>query len=146
MCTLEPDRALTKVKDDARPQTSRRFAQARNPVGPGQPQGRAGQGWINVYAIGLAGSGTPLPLAWLDDQRWRVTVPLNPARGKAFRKFKRAFVPEGHYENSPAFQRWDRSVSYFIRPEGTAESVECGARAFQAGSRPSLRDLGSSER
>ena len=64
----------------------------------------------------------------------------------AFRKFKRAFVPEGHYDNSPAFQRWDRPVLCCTRPEGTAESVECGARAFQAGSRPSLRDLGSFDR
>jgi len=52
---------------------------------------------------------------------------------EAFRKFKRAFVPEGHYDNSPAFQRWDRPVLFCTRPEGTAESVECGARAFQAG-------------
>ena len=37
-----------------------------------------GQGWINVYAIGLAGSDTLLPLVWLDDQRWQVTVPLAP--------------------------------------------------------------------
>jgi len=60
--------------------------------------------------------------------------------GNAFRRFKRAFVPEGHYDNIPAFQRWDRPVLCCTRPEGTAESVECGTRASQAGSRPSLRD------
>ena len=59
---------------------------------------------------------------------------------------ERAFVPEGNHDNSPAFQRWDRPVLCCTRPEGTAESVECGARAFQAGSRPSLRDLGSFDR
>jgi hypothetical protein len=66
-----------------------------------------------------------------------------PAKAQSFRKFKLAFAPEGHHDNSPAFQRWDRPVSCCTRPEGTAESVECGTRAFQAGSRPSLRDLGS---
>ena len=71
-------------------------------------------------------------------------VPRNAGLSRnAFRKFKRAFVPEGHHDNSPAFQRWDRPVLCCTRPEGTAESVEWGRRAYQAGSRPSLRDLGS---
>ena len=67
-------------------------------------------------------------------------------KANAFRKFSRAFVPEGHYDNSPAFQRWDRPVLCFTRPEGTAEPVECGAGAFQGGGRPSLRDFGSLDR
>ena len=71
---------------------------------------------------------------------------LLPPEPNAFRKFKRAFVPEGHHDNSPAFQRWDGLVLCCTRPEGTAESVECAARAFRAGSRPSLRDLGSFDR
>jgi hypothetical protein len=32
-------------------------------------------------------------------RRWRAAV----ANLSAFREFKRAFVPEGHHENSPAF-------------------------------------------
>jgi hypothetical protein len=35
-----------------------------------------GQGWINVYAIGLAGSADLLPVVWLNDQTWQATVPL----------------------------------------------------------------------
>jgi hypothetical protein len=36
----------------------------------------AGRGWIDVYKIYRAGSSTPLPLTWIDDQRWEATVPL----------------------------------------------------------------------
>jgi hypothetical protein len=37
-----------------------------------------GNGWINVRTIRLAGSDTPLEVTWLDQTRWRVTVPVEP--------------------------------------------------------------------
>ena len=36
----------------------------------------AGDGWINVREIRLSGSLEPLPLTWLDDHTWNVTVPV----------------------------------------------------------------------
>ncbi len=36
----------------------------------------AGDGWLKVREIRLAGSGTALPLTWTDDNSWRVDVPL----------------------------------------------------------------------
>jgi hypothetical protein len=35
-----------------------------------------GMGWINVRHIRLAGSDEPLTVTWLDQSRWRVTVPI----------------------------------------------------------------------
>lgn len=35
-----------------------------------------GQAWIEVKEIRLAGTPSPLPLTWLDDQNWEVRVPL----------------------------------------------------------------------
>ena len=37
-----------------------------------------GKGWIDVREIRLAGQSTPLPVRWLDDERWQVTIPLSP--------------------------------------------------------------------
>jgi hypothetical protein len=37
-----------------------------------------GQGWIDVRDIGLGIQTNMLPIAWLDDQRWQITVPLQP--------------------------------------------------------------------
>jgi hypothetical protein len=39
-----------------------------------------GNGWIDVREIRRAGQSTPLPVKWLDDRRWQVTVPLQPGR------------------------------------------------------------------
>lgn len=36
----------------------------------------AGNGWVNVRDIRLAGSPTALPVVWTDEQSWQVTVPL----------------------------------------------------------------------
>ena len=36
----------------------------------------------------------------------------------------RSFVPEGHGENSPAFQRWETGAFVPVSPVGTAESCE----------------------
>jgi hypothetical protein len=35
-----------------------------------------GRGWIDVRQIYLVGQETPLPVRWLDDERWEVVVPL----------------------------------------------------------------------
>ena len=35
-----------------------------------------GEAWVDVRQITLDGATTPLELTWLDEQRWRVTVPL----------------------------------------------------------------------
>ena len=35
-----------------------------------------GRGWINIREFRLAGSGTPLPVEWLDGATWRATLPL----------------------------------------------------------------------
>jgi hypothetical protein len=36
-----------------------------------------GEAWIDVRDISLEGEAGPLPLTWLDDQRWMTTVPLS---------------------------------------------------------------------
>ncbi|PYJ97131.1 MAG: hypothetical protein DME23_17060, partial [Verrucomicrobia bacterium] len=35
-----------------------------------------GRGWINVHDIRTAGQTNALPVTWLDDQRWQITLPL----------------------------------------------------------------------
>ena len=35
-----------------------------------------GNGWINVREIRQPGAAVSLPVRWLDDKRWQVTVPL----------------------------------------------------------------------
>jgi len=35
-----------------------------------------GRGWINVHDIRPAGQTNALPINWLDDQRWQITLPL----------------------------------------------------------------------
>lgn len=35
-----------------------------------------GRGWIDVHKVYLAGESRPLPVTWLDDRQWQVTVPL----------------------------------------------------------------------
>jgi hypothetical protein len=35
-----------------------------------------GAGWVNIREFRLAGSDEALPAEWLDDEKWRVTVPL----------------------------------------------------------------------
>jgi len=35
-----------------------------------------GRGWINVHDIRSAGQTNALPITWLDDQRWQITLPL----------------------------------------------------------------------
>lgn len=37
-----------------------------------------GHGWIDVREIRQTGSVRPLDVHWLDDQRWQITVPLQP--------------------------------------------------------------------
>jgi hypothetical protein len=37
-----------------------------------------GRGWIDVHTIRQAGALSPLNVNWLDDQRWRISVPLKP--------------------------------------------------------------------
>jgi len=44
-------------------------------------------------------------------------------------KFDRAFVPEGHHENSPTFQRWEQDRRR-ISPEGTVEFNQRFSRPF----------------
>jgi hypothetical protein len=39
-----------------------------------------GNGWIDVREIRSAGQRSPLPVRWLDDKRWQVTIPLQPGR------------------------------------------------------------------
>jgi hypothetical protein len=36
-----------------------------------------GRGWIDVYRVRRAGESNPLPVVWLDDQRWQLTLPLS---------------------------------------------------------------------
>src|SRR6185503_16465604 len=36
-----------------------------------------GRGWIDVYHVRKAGVSSPLPITWLDEQRWRLTLPLD---------------------------------------------------------------------
>ena len=49
------------------------------------------------------------------------------------------FVPEGHRENSPAFQRWEHDPKA-VSPEGTADlNAECKMKSAEFQS--SLRDL-----
>lgn len=35
-----------------------------------------GRGWINVHEIRQSGVPQPLPVTWLDDKRWTITLPL----------------------------------------------------------------------
>ncbi len=36
-----------------------------------------GQGWIDVHEIRFAGSSDWLPVTWLDDQNWQITLPVS---------------------------------------------------------------------
>jgi hypothetical protein len=51
-----------------------------------------------------------------------------------------SFVPQGHRENSPAFQRWEHDQKA-VSPEGTAEILH-SSFCLQPSDQPSLRDLG----
>jgi hypothetical protein len=52
------------------------------------------------------------------------------------------FVPKGHHEGSPAFQRWERDEKA-VSPEGTVETPYSSCCALRS-DQPSLRDLGLS--
>lgn len=45
---------------------------------PGGSATLAGNGWVNVRAIRIAGSGTELPLTWTTRNAWSTQVPVSP--------------------------------------------------------------------